>query len=169
MDEAYLKRQLAINRDRVAALARGCSGDQLAWTPDPDSWSILEVVCHLADEEEFDFPVRLRMALEGSDKPWPAIDPQGWVKEHEYRKADLFERLNHYMELRNQALNWLNSLENPDWARTYQAPFGEIRAGDLFAAWVGHDLLHLRQLVELQRGYLVAASLPYRLDYAGDW
>ena len=49
MDFAYLKRQLAINRDRVAALARGVPEDQARWKPNEESWSILEVVSHLAD------------------------------------------------------------------------------------------------------------------------
>ena len=73
------------------------------------------------------------------------------------------------MDLRNDALAWLDSLENPDWDTTYEAPFGEITAGDMFVSWVTHDLLHLRQLVELQRSYLEEQAKPYQLDYAGDW
>lgn len=169
METAYLKRQLALNRDRVAALARGIPEDQACWKPDPESWSILEVVSHLADEEEFDFPVRLRMVLEGSEKPWPGIDPEGWVKEHNYNQGSLSAALKRYMSLRNQGLVWLDSLESANWGTLYQAPFGEISAGDLFVSWVAHDLLHLRQLVELQRSYLVEQALPYRLDYAGKW
>ena len=115
MDEVYLKRQLALNRDRVAALARGISEDHIRWKPDDESWSILQVVCHLADEEEFDFPVRLQMILEKSEKPWPEIDPEGWITGHNYDNKDLFDTLNRYMDLRNQALAWLASLENPDW------------------------------------------------------
>ena len=70
---------------------------------------------------------------------------------------------------RNEALAWLDSLENPDWDIVYEAPFGEISAGDMFVSWVTHDLMHLRQLVELQRFYLAEQAKPYRLDYAGDW
>ena len=169
MDEVYLKRQLALNRDRIAALARGISEDQATWKPTEESWSILEVICHLADEEEFDFPVRLRMILEISERDWPAIDPVGWVTERSYNEADLFEVLNRYMDLRNEALVWLDSVENPDWDLVYEAPFGEITAGDMFVSWVGHDLMHLRQLVELQRFYLEEQAKPYNLDYAGDW
>lgn len=169
MDAAYFKRQLAINRDRIAALARGIPEDQTRWKPDPESWSILEVVCHLADEEERDFPVRLKMILEKSEKPWLPIDPEGWVIEHQYLEQDLFESLNRYMSLRNESLEWLDSLENPDLETTYEASFGEIKAGDMFVSWVTHDLLHLRQLVELQRYYLEEKAKPYRLDYAGDW
>jgi hypothetical protein len=169
MDIAYLKRQLAINRDRVAALARGVPEDQAVWKPNPETWSILEVVNHLADEEEYDFPVRLKIVLEKSEKPWPPIDPEGWVIEHRYNEQDLFESLNRYMNLRNSSLEWLESVENPEWDVVYEAPFGEIKAGDMFVSWVTHDLLHLRQLVELQRAYLEEKVKPYRLDYAGDW
>jgi hypothetical protein len=169
MDEVFLRRQLALNRDRVAALARGISEDQARWKQDQESWSILEVICHLADEEEFDFPVRLRLILEKSDKSWPEIDPGGWVKEREYNQADLFETLNRYLDLRNQSLAWLETIENPDWETRFQASFGLISAGDMFVSWVTHDQMHLRQLVELQRFYLVERAKPYSLDYAGEW
>lgn len=169
MDEVNLKRQLALNRDRVAALARGISEDQARWKPNEDSWSILEVICHLADEEEFDFPVRLQMILEKSEKAWPEIDSEGWVTERNYIELDLYETLSRYMDLRNEALVWLDSVENPDWDIVYEAPFGEISAGDMFVSWVGHDLVHLRQLIELQRFYLIEQAKPYNLDYAGDW
>lgn len=169
MDEYYLRRQLAINRDRIAALARGIPEDQIRWKRNKDTWSILEVVSHLADEEEFDFPVRLKMILEESEKPWPAIDPAGWVLERQYNQGDLFETLTRYMNLRNENLAWLDSAENPVWDTVFEAPFGKITAGDMFVSWVTHDLLHLRQLVELQRFYLEGQVKHYRLDYAGDW
>ncbi|TFG48820.1 MAG: DinB family protein [Anaerolineales bacterium] len=169
MDESYLRRQLAINRDRIAAFARGIPEDQVRWKHNKDTWSILEVVSHLADEEEFDFPVRLKMIWEKSEKPWPAIDPTGWVLERQYNQGDLFETLTRYTNLRNENLAWLDSAENLVWNIVYEAPFGEITAGDMFVSWVTHDLLHLRQLVELQRFYLEGQVKPYRLDYAGDW
>ena len=109
------------------------------------------------------------MVLEKSEKPWPPIDPGGWVIEHQYNEQDLYESLTRYMTLRNANLEWLDSVENPDWDTAYEAPFGEIKAGDLFVSWAIHDLLHLRQLVELQRLYLEDRAKPFRLDYAGDW
>jgi hypothetical protein len=169
MNESYLKRQLAINRDRVAGLARGLAEEQLRWKPDQESWSILEVICHLADEEEFDFPVRLKFIIEETEKDWPVIDPQSWIEEHKYHKQELYPTLNRYMDLRNDSLVWLNSLKTPDWKKIRQTPFGEISAGDVYASWVAHDLLHLRQLVELHYGFLQQQSHPFSLDYAGEW
>lgn len=168
MEAAYFKRQLAINRDRIAALARGISEEQASWKPDPESWSILEVVNHLADEEELDFPVRLKMILEKSEKPWPPIDPEAWVIEGKYNEQDLYESLTRYMTLRNENLGWLDSVENPDWDTVYEAPFGEIKAGDMFVSWIIHDLVHLRQLVDLHSLYLKELVKPFRLDYAGE-
>ncbi len=169
MDVLYLKRLLAINRDRVASLARGVPEDQARWKPTEENWSILEVVAHLADEEEFDFPVRLKIILEGGDKTWPEIDPTGWVVERKYNEGDLYGYLNRYVNLRNEWLIWLDSLEDPDWDASYETPMGIITAGDMFASWVTHDLLHLRQLIELLRLYLEEQVKPYQMDYAGEW
>jgi hypothetical protein len=44
-----------------------------------------------------------------------------------------------------------------------------MRAGDMLAAWVAHDLLHMRQLVELHRTYTVTQLAPYDTRYAGEW
>ena len=57
----------------------------------------------------------------------------------------------------------------PDWEADYDAPFGRIAAGDMFAAWVAHDLLHMRQLVELHWAYTMVKVDPYRVRYAGTW
>ncbi len=44
-----------------------------------------------------------------------------------------------------------------------------MTAGDLLAAWVAHDVLHLRQLVELRYAYLVEEAQPNSVGYAGEW
>lgn len=73
------------------------------------------------------------------------------------------------MEERQTSLEWLMRLEDHNWQAVYQAPFGPIKAGDLFASWVAHDLLHLRQLVELHFAYTVVQVQPYGVRYAGEW
>jgi hypothetical protein len=39
----------------------------------------------------------------------------------------------------------------------------------MFAAWVAHDLLHIRQLVELHYGWTTQQLQPYDAGYAGEW
>ena len=169
MDFELLKQLLARNAERIGALVRGVSPEQARWKPDPDSWSILEVVNHLYDEEREDFRVRLDIILHHPDQPWPPIDPPGWVTERKYNERDLEGSLSHFLAERRRSLEWLDTLDVPDWEASYEAPFGLIRAGDMFASWVGHDGLHSRQLVELHRAFILHSGEPYALDYAGPW
>ena len=161
--------RLTSNAESIRSMIEGISDEQAHWKPDSDSWSILEVINHLYDEEKEDFRVRLGIILHQPDQPWPPIDPAGWVVERQYNQRQLQESLDNFLRERQASILWLSGLTSPDWEATYAAPFGKIKAGDMFSAWVAHDLLHMRQLVELHWAYTMNLSKPYRLDYAGSW
>jgi hypothetical protein len=169
MDIERFALQMADNAARISALAKGISDQQARWRPSPDSWSILEVVNHLWDEEREDFLVRIDYTLHRPGVPWPGIDPGGWVTARKYNEQDLEESLTGFLSARKASLAWLRQLVDPDWEATYEAPWGLIRAGDVFASWVGHDILHTRQLVELHWAYTATQVEPYSTKYAGDW
>lgn len=169
MNSEKLIQQLSDNAEKIRALVQGLPREQARLRPSADAWSILEVVGHLADEERLDFRVRLDFTLHRPAEPWPAIDPQGWVQAHHYNEGDLQETLDSFLAAREDAVRWLRGLSSPNWEATYAAPFGPIKAGDLLAAWVGHDLLHMRQLVELLWSHLLLEVEPYRMEYAGQW
>jgi hypothetical protein len=169
MDPAALIQQMSLNADRINALVERLPEDQARWKPDPETWSIQEVIAHLLDEEREDFRVRLDIILHSPDRDWPPIDPEGWVVERGYNQGDLAEAINDFLIEREKSLSWLGGLENPDWQAVYEARFGKIRAGDMLAAWAGHDLLHLRQLVELHWAYLEKKAEPFSVRYAGEW
>lgn len=162
-------RQMEQTAAAVRALVEGVGSDQARWKPDPDSWSILEVVNHLYDEEKEDFRVRLDILLHRPEDPWPPIDPQGWVTARKYNERDLAESLENFLSERQVSIEWLTSLEDPDFSSLVESRFGRMTAGDMFAAWVSHDLLHLRQLTELHYAYRQMALAPYVPDYAGEW
>lgn len=169
MDISYFTQQMKENANRIQALANGVSIGEARWKPNPNSWSILEVINHLYDEEKEDFRVRLNIILYHSEQAWPPIDPGGWVLERKYNERDLSASIDNFMQERENSLAWLASLEKADWDQVYAAPFGSIRAGDMFTSWVTHDYLHMRQLVELLRGLTLARLSLYRGDYAGPW
>ncbi len=169
MDFDHLISQMADNAQRLRALAEGVSDHQARWKPDPASWSILEVVNHLLDEEREDFRVRLGLALHQADEPWPGIDPEGRVTQRRYNEQDPAKSLNDFLAARDASLLWLRGLSSPNWETVLDAPFGQITAGDIFAAWVAHDLLHMRQLVQLHWAHTIAKVDPYRTGYAGTW
>jgi hypothetical protein len=127
------------------------------------------VINHLADEEKEDFRVFLDLALHRPHQSRPKIAPQTWVTERKYNERDPGESLQRFAAARKESLAWLRNLSSPDWEKTYNAPWGPIRAGDVFAAWVAHDVLHLRQLVRLHWAYTVHMLEPFNTEYAGEW
>ncbi len=162
-------RQLSDHTKIICGLLRGMSAAQAAWKPGPADWSALEVINHLADEEREDFRSHLQTILAGPAAPWAPIDPQGWVTQRDYNRRDLAESLARFLDERRQSLAWLPELADADWDAAYSRPWGVITAGDMLAAWVAHDLLHIRQLVALRWHYLVAAVAPRQVHYAGEW
>jgi hypothetical protein len=160
---------MAQNAQRIRILVEGISDEQARWKPGPDEWSILEVVNHLYDEERQDFRVRLDYILQRPGETWPRIDPQGWVTARKYNEQDLSESLQKFLAEREWSLNWLQDLGDVDWDTATETSFGQMRAGDMFAAWVAHDMLHMRQLVELHYAYHRQRVDPYSVQYAGDW
>ncbi len=151
-------------------IVRDVSVDDSRWKPPDGAWSILEIVCHLSDEEEFDFRARLESTLTDPNSPWPPIAPEAWAVERRYNESDLAAIVARFTSLRSQSVAWLRSLENPDWSGTYRDPeVGPNRAGDILGSWAAHDSLHLRQISK--RMYQLAArdAGEYSTRYAGDW
>jgi hypothetical protein len=166
---ADLRQLMQANAERIRLLASGVSAEQARWRPDEKSWSLLEVINHLYDEEREDFRVRLDIILHRPGDPWPPIDPMGWVTARNYNERDLAESLENFLAERRKSLAWLESLGEPNWEALVEDPRGTLYAGDMFSAWVAHDGLHLRQLVELHYLYLRDSAQPYTVDYAGAW
>jgi hypothetical protein len=153
----------------IATLVGSISVPQARQKPDDDKWSILEVINHLLDEEREDFRVRLDYILHKPGETWPPIDPGGWVVSRNYNQRDLADSLQAFLSERGKSLQWLHSLTDAEWNTTCPTPWGEITAGDMLSAWVAHDVLHLRQLVELHWSLVTQAAEPYSCQYAGDW
>jgi hypothetical protein len=169
MNLDHFTAQMANNAETIRALIQGVSDEQARWKPSPDCWSILEVINHLYDEEIEDFRPHLDIVLHHPDQSWPSIDPEGWVTERQYNQREIRESLGDFLNARKESLVWLRGLSSPNWEATYDAPFGQITAGDLFASWVAHDLLQIRQLVELHWAYTTLLVSPHKVDYAGPW
>jgi hypothetical protein len=153
----------------IRALLAGITQEEARVKPAADSWSILETLCHLHDEEREDFRDRLDIILHRPGEKWRPIDPQGWVAARAYNDQDLSQMKAKFFAERSHSLDWLKGLETVDWGTSYKAEFGMMTAGDMFASWVAHDNLALRQLVELRRMRLKLISQPFSVDYAGDW
>ncbi len=156
-----------------ATLRAACAGlnpKDALYRTDNKSWSILEVVEHLADEGLLDFPKRLESTLKDPTTPWDPIDPEGWATAHNYRDQDLAEQIELFTNRRAERVAWARGLTSPAWDNAYQHPSaGPVRAGDLLAAWGVHDALHLRQISKRLFELGVRDGGQHKSEYAGEW
>lgn len=154
----------------LPALVADTSTEDASWKPETGGWSILEVVCHLADEETEDFRKRVRMTLAEPTKTWPSIDPEGVALERKYNQQNLPTVVERFVRERESSVAWLKNLNQPNWENAYLDPqFGPISAGVVMASWAVHDQLHLRQIAKRMFELNVRDGAPYPTDYAGQW
>ena len=166
MDFNILYQELQNSTEMIRALLAGVTPQEARLKPSAESWSILEVVCHLYDEEREDFREHLDFILHRQDEAWHEMDPE---RENEYNEQNFAEMQEKFFVEREKSFAWLKGLQDPEWEKTYTTAYRTISAGEMFACWVAHDNLHIRQLVELRRMRLENITKPYNLEYAGDW
>lgn len=158
----------------ITALVTPLSDTDVRWKPAPQHWSILEVCCHLLDEERDDFRARLRSTLEDPTRPWKPLGLTNVAEKRGYNLRDLRPTLDAFAAERTESLSWLRSLLSPlartDWSRTYQhTTFGPMPAPMLLASWTAHDALHLRQIAKRLHELAARDAGALGVKYAGDW
>jgi hypothetical protein len=160
---------LETNRLVFQSLLEGKEPDEYNFRPDKNSWTILEILCHLYDEEREDFRTRVKNTLTNPGKQPPPIDPPGWVKNRKYAEQLYGERLKSFLTERKESIKWLRSLNNPSWKNAYTHPTaGVMTAYGLLANWLAHDYHHIRQINRRLYEYLQKKS-GVDLEYAGEW
>jgi len=170
LDPAILIDRLGNNGEMFRNLLSGVGPAQARWRPAPRKWSLLEVACHLRDEEQEDFRARIKRTLVEPDREWAPIDPPAWVGDRKYQEQDLLAALTTFVDERARSVGWLRGYGAVDWSLAHEHPkFGPIRLGDLLVSWIAHDSLHLRQIAQLHYLYAREVAGGYKTDYAGDW
>jgi uncharacterized damage-inducible protein DinB len=168
MDADRFVRLLESHAAGFAAVLGSISPEEASWRPAPAKWSLLEVTAHLLDEEREDFRTRLDLTLHHPEADWPPIDPVGWVTQRAYAARGFSQTLAAFLEERSRSVTWLRGLTEPRWDREHRHPvMGSMRAGDLLAAWVAHDLRHMGQIARTRWQRVAAQARPFSVDYAG--
>lgn len=154
----------------ILSLLGNVSDEDARWKPPSQNWSILEIACHLIDEEVEDFRKRIELTLDDSSQSWPPINPEIWAVDRQYNQQDLETKVAQFARERKSSIQWLKGLDEPDWFATYEHPqLGKIRAGDLLVSWVAHDQLHVRQIAKRKYEMINRDAGSFSYDYAGEW
>ncbi len=169
MEQLKIAKELERNKLCIQHLLQGKTSQHYTWKASPQEWSLLEIICHLYDEERDDFRARVKHTLFSPAATMPSIDPVGWVTQRHYSEQNYEEKILAFVKERQISIDWLRSLENPNWENTHDHPvFGAVSAKMFLENWLAHDYLHLRQIVKVDYLFLRASSKG-DFRYAGDW
>ena len=70
IDIEIIIRQLTSNMESICALLESIPEAQAQWKPDPETWSLKEVMAHVYNEERIDFRKHLREMFHDPPQPW---------------------------------------------------------------------------------------------------
>lgn len=116
--------------------------------PDPERFSLREVVCHLADWEGVWLGRMQKMASE-DDPELPGYDEGQWAIDHQYSVANAQEQIRKFVEGRKALVAFLKSLSPEQWERTgLHSQWGSVSIVSLATIVLGHDGYHTKQIVE---------------------
>ncbi len=164
LDEA--RSRLAVGVEAIECFVAGIGDDEADYRPRPGAWNVLDVLGHLLHEEDADFRTRLRATLKDPSAPWPALDPHAVDGVVRYGATSARALVERFCEERAVSLAWLATLDEPDLDRAHEVDGRRLRAGDLLAAWVAHDVVHLRQLTGVRLAWWARRAAPFGVEYA---
>jgi hypothetical protein len=131
---------------RLKKLTHGLTPKQLKWKPEPQKWSIAEIVAHLADAEIV-ASWRMRSVLGSNGTPIQAFDQDVWASVFQYGKRDVGQSIEVFQVLRANNLAMLKALPPESWdSYGIHAERGKETIAHLARMFAGHDTNHLRQI-----------------------
>jgi methionine--tRNA ligase beta chain len=134
---------------RIRRAIAGRTLDELAWKPEPNRWSVTQILAHLADTELVG-AWRFRSVLAQNAIELQPFDQNRWAEAFRYEAADPFESLELFAVTRTGTLRLLRRID-PDLMNNYgmHGERGRESASHLLNLYAGHDLNHLAQIEKL--------------------
>jgi hypothetical protein len=118
--------------------------------PNPEGWSIKDIVAHLRDTEGVAFVERITRMLEEDEPAIAPIDPPARLEAGGYAERTLGDLLDDLARVRPVHLGWIATLTADQLTRPGRhLKAGTITPRDVIHQWAYHDLAHLRQILEM--------------------
>jgi uncharacterized damage-inducible protein DinB len=144
----YLLHGLAATPVVIDRLMREAKPEDYDRRPDPERFTLREVMAHLADWEPI-WLERLRKIQAEENPPLQGYDEGQWAIDHDYDHANVTERQDRFRAGRERLVKFLEELPPEQWERTGQhSQWGALSITALATLILGHDGYHLRQISE---------------------
>ncbi len=132
------------------ALLKSTPADAEVWDarPDPERFSLREMIAHLADWEPI-WLMRIERTLTEDHPTLPDLDENQMVVDNGYAQQNPHANLIRFRQGREQVVPKLRSLSEAAWERTaYRDTLGDLNIEGITAMMLGHDGYHTRQAAE---------------------
>ena len=108
---------LAQGPPKIDAATRNLTDEMLMQRPEPDEWSVAELLTHLRASADVRGDQRIEGMITGDEPTIRTISPRHWSVSSEYAEQPCWESLAAFTAQREQLLQRLRSLELADWQR----------------------------------------------------
>ncbi len=134
----------------LSSLLHGMGNVDSAWDhrPDPDRFTLREVMAHLADWDDV-FAQRI-IRMRDDEHPFlESVDEGQLCLDRHYATQDPLANVERLKASRPGVVALLRALPESAWERTGHREFvGDVTLSQLAAMILGHDTYHLRQVAE---------------------
>jgi uncharacterized damage-inducible protein DinB len=147
----YVLKGASANPSVVAELLCGITDEDSVWDyrPDPERFTLREVLAHLADWEDI-WLARATRILHEDDPLLEDVDEGKVAIDNNYSAAIPSATLARYAAGREKVIALYTGLPAEAWKRTGQRPpvIGTLTLDDLLSLMYGHDGYHTGQIVD---------------------
>jgi uncharacterized damage-inducible protein DinB len=145
---SYLLHGLAATPVVIDRLLRDAAPGDYDRRPDPERFTLREVLAHLADWEPI-WLARLEKIRAEAQPALPSYDEGRPAIDRDYAHADPARQQARFCEGRARLLHFLEELAPDDWERTGRhSQWGDLSVLALAVLVLGHDGYHMRQIAE---------------------
>jgi len=136
---------------KLLKLIKPLSKAQLTRRPEPNKWSIAEILAHLVDAELVG-SWRMRFIIGSNGAAIQAFDQDVWAETFAYARRDPKISLETFRVLRENNLRMLKALPKELWQNYgMHQERGKETVEHLVRMFAGHDLNHLAQVEEIAK------------------
>lgn len=147
LSPAMIAPQLRGNIGALYGFLSAVKNDYWQQRPDPNEWSILQILCHLVDAERTSERPRLQR-IASEDNPFIAAPPEPGA-DIPVCNDDGYQIAQQLTQERQQTITFVNSLATADWGRRARhSIFGLTTLLEMAHFTAQHDRLHLNQLCQ---------------------
>jgi hypothetical protein len=147
---------------------RGLREDDLSRRPEPDEWSIVEVLAHLRASADVRGDQRIQRMLADDEPTMRTVSPRRWPATPRYAAQRFDESLMAYAEQRARLLRRLESLSPEEWERGAMLTGLRMRRHETVHseadALTRHEVRHLTQI---KRGVALLRPTPRKGQASG--